>query len=270
MIAVGDVLLRQGRDGHRRLALAVDLRQPRAETVERGERVLDIHRRAAPDQSTDVVGVRLGRAFDQPLDHGRRGEHRHALVRAKQREDLLRLEAAGFRHHLHAEPRHMRHDVEAGAVAHRRRMQDGVARRHRIDLGHVGEARGGEHAMRQHRALRPAGGAGGVEQPGEIVAGARHGIDGVGSKQRLVVAAADDDHVLERSAARAAPARRRGRARRSRRARRSDRGCSRAQRRAAWRWPAPRRGRRARGRTAARDRPANSWRRWRRARPAPA
>ena len=39
------------------LALAVDLRQPRAEAVERRQRVLDIHRRAAPDQGADVVGV---------------------------------------------------------------------------------------------------------------------------------------------------------------------------------------------------------------------
>ena len=57
------------------------------------------------------------------------------------REDLLRLEAAGLRHHVDPEPRHMRHDVEAGAVAHRRRMQDRVAGRDRVDLGQVGEAR---------------------------------------------------------------------------------------------------------------------------------
>ena len=40
----------------------------------------------------------------------------------------------------------MRHDVEAGAVAHRRGVQDRVAGRHRIDLGGIGVAR-----RRQHR-----------------------------------------------------------------------------------------------------------------------
>ena len=81
----------------------------------------------------------IGRTVDQALDHGRRREHRDARPGVEQREDLLRLEAAAFRHHLHAEPRDMRHDVEAGAVAHRRGVQDGVARRDRIDLGGIGD-----------------------------------------------------------------------------------------------------------------------------------
>ena len=53
----------------------------------------------------------------------------------EQSEDLLRLEAAGFRHDVDAAPHHMRHDVEAGAVAHRRRVQDRIAGRNRVDLG---------------------------------------------------------------------------------------------------------------------------------------
>ena len=46
----------------------------------------------------------------------------------EQRKDLIGLETAAFRHHLHAEPRDMHHGIHAGAVAHRRRMQDRVAR----------------------------------------------------------------------------------------------------------------------------------------------
>ena len=96
---------------------------------------------------------------------------------AEQREDLLRLEAAGFRHDVDAAPHDMRHDVEAGAVAHRRGVQDRIAGRSRIDLGQIGLARGGQHAVGEHRALRPAGRARGVEQPGEIVAVARRHRD---------------------------------------------------------------------------------------------
>ena len=43
-------------DRHRAFALAVDLREPRPEAVERLQRVLDIHRRAALDDGADVVG----------------------------------------------------------------------------------------------------------------------------------------------------------------------------------------------------------------------
>ena len=54
--------------------------------------------------------------------------------------------------------------------------------------------------MGQHRALRPAGGAAGVEQPGEIVR--RRALDGdrdrIVLEQRGVSRAADDDQPLER------------------------------------------------------------------------
>ena len=70
----------------------------------------------------------------------------------------------------------MLHDVEAGAVAHRRGMQDGVARRHRIDLAAIGEARHHQIVVREHGALRPSGRAGGVEQPSEIAGVARHHV----------------------------------------------------------------------------------------------
>ncbi len=198
MIALGDVFFRQRGDGHRRLALPVDLRQPRPEAVERGQRILDIHRRAAPDQRADVFGVDIGRTGDQALDHGRRGEHRHARPGIEQRDNLLRLEAAAFGDDLHAEPRHVLHDVDAGAVAHRRGVQDGVARRHRIDLAAIGQTRSHEIVVREHGALRPPGGARGVEQPGQIVARACNERRRIGGKQRLVAGAADGDQVFER------------------------------------------------------------------------
>ncbi len=115
----------------------------------------------------------------------------------KQRENLLRLEAAGFRHDVDAAAHHSGHHVEAGAVAHRRRVQQRIAGRQRVDLGGIGLARGGQHLVRQHRALRPAGGARGVEQPGEIVAAALNHGDRIGGEQHFIVRAADADQPLK-------------------------------------------------------------------------
>src|SRR5215471_19256928 len=52
--------------------------------------------------------------------------------------------------------------------------------------------------MGKHRALRSAGGAGRVEEPGEIIALAGPAFDRVGIKQRLVFGAADRDQTFER------------------------------------------------------------------------
>ena len=103
-----------------------------------------------------------------------------------------------FAESLVAEARHVLHDVKAGAVAHRRGVQDGVTRRHGIDLRAIGITRDGDIAMGQHRAFRAARRARGVEQPSEIVAGTHHDIDSVGIEQRLVFSAADHDQTLDR------------------------------------------------------------------------
>ena len=197
MSAVGDVLLRQSGDGHGRFALPVNLRQTRAEAIERGERILDIHGRAAPDQRADVVGIHIGRTGDQALDHRGRGKHRHARPGIEQRDDFLRLECATLRHHLHAQPRDMLHDVNAGAMTHRRGMQDGIPRCHRIDLAAIGEARHHKIVMREHGALRASGRSGRIEQPGEIASRARHNVDRICRKQHLVFRAANCDQPLE-------------------------------------------------------------------------
>src|SRR3954447_2066868 len=94
MLAVRDVLAGQHRDGHRALALPVDLRQPRPEAVERMKRILDIHRGAAPHDGAQILRLRAAGEIDQPLDHRGRGKHRHAAPAREQAEDLVRLEAA--------------------------------------------------------------------------------------------------------------------------------------------------------------------------------
>ena len=185
MIAVRDVLARQHRDGHRAFALPVDLREPRPEAVERLERILDIHRRAAPHDGAQVVWIGPAAKIDQPLHHGGRGEHRHAAPVGEHAEDFVRLEAAQLRHHIDAHARHMRHHVESGAVAHRRGMQDRVARRRGIHFGQIRKARLREIAVREHRAFRAARGARGVEQPGEVVAVTRRNRHRIGGEQRF-------------------------------------------------------------------------------------
>ena len=92
----------------------------------------------------------------------------------------------------------MRHDIDAGAVAHGRGVQNGVARRRRIHLSGIGEARLRQHLMAEHGAFRPSGGSRGVEQPGEIVGSARHKVDRIGRKQCRVFGAADRDQSFER------------------------------------------------------------------------
>jgi hypothetical protein len=79
--------------------------------------------------------------LDQALDHGRRGEHRHAAMRAQQLEDFGRLEAARFRRDIESAVGDVRQHVEARAVRHRRGMDDGVARCDGIDIGKVVEHR---------------------------------------------------------------------------------------------------------------------------------
>src|SRR5712691_21235 len=70
MTAVGDFVPPEKGDRHRTFALAVDLRQAIAEAIDRFARILDIHRRAAPDQRADRGRIAIGAALDQALDHG--------------------------------------------------------------------------------------------------------------------------------------------------------------------------------------------------------
>ena len=59
--------------------------------------------------------------------------------------------------------------VQAGAMRHRRGVDHGVLRRHGVHIDEVGQAHRHEIALGEHHALRAAGGAAGVEQPGHIV-----------------------------------------------------------------------------------------------------
>src|ERR1700730_9783313 len=153
MIAIGDFVPPEKRDRHRAFALAVDLREAIAEAVDRLQCVLDIHRRAAPNQRADRGGIAIGAVLHKALDHRGGREHRGPRPVRKQRENLFRLEGARFRHDVHAETADMRNSVEAGAMAEGCRVHDRLAGCHRIDLGGVGVARPIEIAMREHGTL---------------------------------------------------------------------------------------------------------------------
>ena len=65
--------------------------------------------------------------------------------------------------------------VEPGAVRHRRGIDERIAAVHRVDVGEIAEGHGEQVALRDHHALRLAGRARGIEQPGEIVGRRRRG-----------------------------------------------------------------------------------------------
>src|SRR3954471_556750 len=94
MLAISNVLLRQRGDGHRAFALPVDLREPRAKSIEGFQRILDIHRRATPHDRAQVRRIGTAAKIDQPLHHRGCGEHRHLGPGGEQAEDFIRLEAA--------------------------------------------------------------------------------------------------------------------------------------------------------------------------------
>jgi len=105
----------------------------------------------------------------QPLDDGRRREGGQRAERTAEREQLRRVDAAAGRHDMARAGHQVRDGVEAAAMRHRCAIDDGVAGAHRVDVDEIGQAHGQQVALRDHHALGPAGGAAGVEQPGQVV-----------------------------------------------------------------------------------------------------
>jgi hypothetical protein len=133
----------------------------------------------------------------QPFDDGGRGEHRKRPSRLGQREQLGRFDTARRRHDVARAGHQVGNGVNAGAVRHRRGIDDGVLRRDRVHVDEIGEPHGHEVAVRQHHALGPAGGAAGVEQPGDVVGGTVHHRNGTSRQQLLVGGGLDIDLALE-------------------------------------------------------------------------
>ena len=175
MIDVGVQRALQRGDRHRRFTLAVDLHEALAHHAQRLADVGEIHRAAAIDDGAQPLAgfaAALG-GLDQALDHGRRGEHRDVAELLAETEHLVRIEPAGLRHDMPRTEPDVDHVVEPGAVRDRRGVQRRILGRHRVDIGQIAQRHRHEIAVAEHHALGPAGGAGSVEQPGEIVIVAR-------------------------------------------------------------------------------------------------
>jgi hypothetical protein len=139
--------------------------------------------------------------FGEAAHHGGCGEHREARPIAHHREDLVRLEAARLRDHVARAGRHVRQHPQPRAMAHGGGVQDRVARHDAVEIGEIVERHDGEVAVGQHGALGPAGGAGRVEQPGEVRGRDACHRDGL-AEQLAMVGAARLDHVLQARRAR--------------------------------------------------------------------
>lgn len=159
--------LRQTGDRHRALPLTIELVEARSEQLERLQQVTDIHRTATviEGSKTREAPARSGRT-DQARDHGRRREEGEVPMALEGFEHRLWIESV--MDHLVPAGQQMRQPVQARAMRQRGGMQLQVARLHPLDVGVVGVAHEEEIAMGQHRALRPAGGTAGIEDPGKI------------------------------------------------------------------------------------------------------
>ena len=83
-------------------------------------------------------------------------------------------------------------------MRHRRSMKHAVADADRLDFGEVGQRLRHHDAVRKHRALRAAGSAAGIEQPGKIVGAALDHIDAVAAREAPPIRAVGRDGTGKR------------------------------------------------------------------------
>jgi len=102
MGAIGMHLATEMGDGHRALALAVELGKLVPQEIERALEVGNVHRRAAVGDQAQRVGLEVGYAavLDQALHHGRRQEDAALGPAVHQLDGLGHLVLAAFGEHL--------------------------------------------------------------------------------------------------------------------------------------------------------------------------
>jgi hypothetical protein len=156
--------------GSTALALAVDLREMRADHLQCTLDVGHVHRPAAVGDGRQAFGRAAQRVHmvDQAPHHRRRGEERRFAPVRCQRHHFGRVEPARCRHHVDPAVLHVRQVVQAAAMRQRCRVQHHVARRHGLHLAQVAQARQQQLARTEHHAFGAAGGAAGVEEPRRI------------------------------------------------------------------------------------------------------
>ena len=107
MVAVGVHLAAEMGDGHRALALAVELAELVAQKIERALQIGDIHRRAAIGDQPQRLGfeVRHAAMLDQPLQHGGCQENAALGPAVHQLDRLRHLVLAALGKDLHGAAR---------------------------------------------------------------------------------------------------------------------------------------------------------------------
>ena len=199
MPAIGMHLAAEMGDGHRTLALAVDLHQLVAQKIEGVLEVADIHRRAAIGDQPQRLGLELPHAavLDQALQHGGRQEDAAVGPAIHELDGLRHLILAALGRDLHRAARQQGEVPQARAVADRGGMHDRTAGRRPVDIGEVVERHRQEIAMREHGALGPAGGARRVEEPRQIGGLRFRQGDGIAHFHEGVGPCRDVDDLLE-------------------------------------------------------------------------
>ena len=110
-------------------------------------------------------------------------------------EEFRRIKCTRHRHHLPRPARHRAQHVHARAVRHRRHVDLAAMRVQRLDVGQVRHRHRQQIAVRQHRALRSAGGAAGVEQPRDRLRIDGRGRQRLARQHRLVIRLTDHHHA---------------------------------------------------------------------------
>ena len=167
MIAVGQV-----GNGHRRLALTVQLHQARTQFLHGATQILGQNRRTAIDQRVQrsvVVAIHGGR-IDQPLHHDRCGKKIGDPVGLDRLQHTFGIERRRFQNNMGRCFADIGQGIEPTAMRERSRVQDHLIRAEtgtHIGIEILGHSQ--QIAMSQHRTLRHARGAGCVEEPGDIL-----------------------------------------------------------------------------------------------------
>ncbi len=196
MRRIKELLARQGRGHHRRLALTVDLYKPRTHQAQRALDVGHVHRGTAVDDGLESsasrinTDLRLLDVINQALDDGGRGKSCQLPQLPTERKQLGRIDATGQRHDVARARHQMRNGIQTGTVRHRCSVDDGVSGRNRIDIDKIGQPHRHQIALRDHHALGAAGCAAGVEQPGKVVGRALGNSNGkrIGNRRQQGIA----------------------------------------------------------------------------------
>ena len=193
---VVDDVARQHGDRHRAFALAVDLREVRADHPQGVLDVGQVHRPTAVGDGRQPLGLagRLATTWST---------RRRTMVGAAKNDACRQCaassttsagsKAARGRHHVDTGMHHVGQVVQPATVRQRRRVQHHVADGDALHLAQVAQAGHAQLASSQHHALRPTGGATGVEQPRRVGVTA---LDGLGDGGCIVAAAQATRHAM--------------------------------------------------------------------------